>query len=259
MKYTDNMELLLYDANDIMNTNDFVNQNNQKIDTYVAGVKATAEEANAGQQTANTGLTEVNGKVNTINQQLTDGELATLPQFKANTEGRLETLEDMVALQTKPDYGKWKLIATGNYINTVCDTVVGFYFIDDTLNLMGASSNTLTCRKWEDTNIVSNYNYKLDAYSRPGNVYNLPEINTIYMIYGFGKDVDSGSNTLATLIIGAYYNGVDTVITFLTTAKHSTSTRVQLYGFQTILSKAGPNTGNTANNVNTGDNGNTAN
>lgn len=243
MKYTENMELLLYDANDIMNTNDFVNQNNQKIDAFTAQIKATAEEANAGQKTNASGITEINGKINTINQQLTDGELTTLPQFKTDTDDRLEALEDTVNLTLKPEYEKWNRIISGQSLNGLVDTIIGVYIITEIFDMNNATSNTYPCKQWSNTSVTTSYNYRLDIYKRSGNAFNLPELNTIYINYVPCRNVDisQGSNVYEIAGIGIFYNGVDTVICALSSKLPNTQHRWQFAAAQTLFSKAGPN------------------
>lgn len=211
MKYTDNMQLLLFEANDTMNTNDFVNQNNQKIDQYTADVKATAEEANAGQKTANDGITEINGKIQAINKTISDSEVVTLPQFKTDTDDRLESLEDSVNSFLNPkvafnvigsEQKDPEIFYSGGVLH------VGYHGVGRNVN---ESTVGITIRQPSGIDFT-NYAYKHDFAKVVGNPFNLKINKGICCRIPMIASDNSGIIIKAALL---YYNGVDTLLAYI--------------------------------------------
>lgn len=208
MTYTENLNLLLYESNDVMNTVDFVNTNNQKIDSYASTTRGIAQSANALAGQANEGVGAADTKIEAINTRLQQDEVDTLPQYKTDTDARLETLEDDVNSFLTPQ-ANWTDIA-GNELQSVFD--FGGLTIFSQFNTVGVSpsANPLPVKNFNGT--ISSAAFKGDMLKRAGNPYNIQELNTIF---NFPVEMTKNDGSVNITVAGIYYNGVDTIVALL--------------------------------------------
>lgn len=198
MQYTDNMELLLYEANDIMQTTDFVNRNNQKIDEFTAAVKTTAEEANASAAQANRGVSAADAKITQIQTSITQNELSSLPQFKRDTNDRLDTLEDDVNGLTG-----WKTFMTtpsGIVSNSVLKSSIGVSIGPRREDTAMWQNVTEIVKGFFGNAVTTAYTKKVLLGSAQGNIFNLSEVNTLFAIGTYSFDSDGTVHTSAVAV-----------------------------------------------------------
>lgn len=216
MQYTDNMELLLYEANDIMQTTDFVNTNNQKIDEFTAAVKTTAEEASASASQANQGVSAADKKIQQIQTSITQNELSSLPQFKQDTEDRLTTLEDDVA-----GLSGWSTPFTnpnGDITDSIQISSIGLWTSDHRVDVSSWVPVTETMKNYFNKGVYSTYNRKMLRGTVSGNIFNIPEVNTIFFVNVNSTDYDG---TLRSAGYGLKWTGVVTEFYDLTSYSSS--------------------------------------
>lgn len=208
MNRTPNMNLVLYEANDIMDGTEFINANNTAIDEYTSQVKTTAETANAAAIQANQGVGAADTKITAINTRLDNDQIDNLPGFISATDSRLESLEDSVGSFSEP-YTDRVLDLSGN-------TLTSFYISGGMLfmeyaKLVGTSyaSNSLPIKDMNNGDSITQLPYKSDFGQLVGNPFNLKP-NVIYSEYVLARPAATMNATV--VIIGIYYNNVNTYI-----------------------------------------------
>lgn len=224
MNRTPNLELVLYEANDIMDGVEFINDNNSKIDTYASQTRAIAQSANALAGQANEGVGAADTKIEAINTRLQQDEVDTLPQYKTDTDARLDVLEDDVNSFTNPkainftvsNVASKGLYKSGgmlfyNYTKVINytqspnkNTAVGEVY-KDYGSLYNGFTETETTGLWELATIAEN-------------IFNMPNINEKYCLgvcNMTAKITQSGGNIVPTTagvsVIGEW-TGVNTVL-----------------------------------------------
>lgn len=210
MNRTPNLELVLYEANDIMDGVEFINDNNSKIDTYASQTRAIAQSANALAGQANEGVGAADTKIEAINTRLQQDEVDTLPQYKSDTDGRLEALEDDVNSFIKPINRFTRL--DGSFLE--CYESGGMLYI----NALPINSAIVLGTNSLETSIIGNEEIislpkKGDFAKAAGNVYGM-EVNKLKVVTNF--QLTQSNKQAYVLNVGVYYNGVDTILTLAT-------------------------------------------
>lgn len=223
MNRTPNLELVLYEANDIMDGVEFINDNNSKIDTYASQTRAIAQSANALAGQANEGVGAADTKIEAINTRLQQDEVDTLPQYKTETDTRLDNLEDDVNSFIAPVL-RYSSVVTENINSNVYESggmLFSSAFLDTRDTYVNNSLKTANLKNEVSTSLI----YRRDLSKVSGNVYNIKNVNVIYYVNALCKYSES---ELFRGNVGIYYNGVDTILTILGT--NAINGNVYIYG-----------------------------
>lgn len=219
MTRTPNLDLVLYEANDIMDGVEFINDNNGKIDTYCSQTRGIAQSANALAGQANQGVGAADTKINAINSRLSQDEVDSLPQYKTDTDARLDSLEDGVTSFLSPQnvpYTKNGNQQTGmmrsgglliyNYGNVITSSTNPN--VVPTAGTVYKAYGNITTSFSETSN-----NFGLYEMATIGNnILNLPDMDKYYVGSVLSLITSSGSRVLVNLSLIAIYNGVNTII-----------------------------------------------
>lgn len=210
MNRTANMNLVLYEANDIMDGTEFINANNNAIDKYTSEVKTTAEAANAAAIQANEGVGAADTKITAINKRLDNDNVDQLPGYMRATDARLETLEDDVNSFLKPVVNVFSYMDGSFMNNFYSGSILYINYASISASTSPIETNTLPVYNIGTTTALSGYAHRGKFGKAAGNIYNL-EINKIYITSSI-LVTSSGGRSVE---FGIYYDGVDTYLCFV--------------------------------------------
>lgn len=202
-------------GNEIVAYQDFINDANNIIDAAMHSIQNTLDTVSTTATNAADGVEAADTKIQELVQANIDNQSASLPQFKEDTEVRLETLEDDVAsFQLPVNDGLWT-----NNLGTPLDSQVvkfapfGLYIAN--IYATAANQETIPTKKmraYTGTDSSLEYKHYL-LLKHSGNFFNLPEINTAYIFPITGYAVISGKPQITNgLYLSIMYNGVDTLV-----------------------------------------------
>lgn len=210
MNRTPNLDLTLYEANDIMDGVDFINENNSKIDTYASQTRAIAQSANALAGQANEGVGAADTKIDAINTRLQQDEVDTLPQYKSDTDGRLEALEDDVNSFLIPKNIMKKMDGSFEHNSFYSG---GILFFNSFYRNIAANGelNTREMRTLDESfSINTGTLYFFPLCKCSGNPFGFVKSN---IVYRNGINILKDGDVRGTY--GIYYDGVDTIFGLL--------------------------------------------
>lgn len=211
---TETLGLPLPENNETVAYQDFINSANLIIDNFAKTTNNTLDSVGATAASAANGVAAADTKIANITTRLDNDQVDSLPQFKQDTEDRLDSVEnDVMGLS---GWSAFITTPSGEVTQGVQKSSIGLYIG----SRKGISS------QWVDLTEVVKLFFgfsQTDAYikkslmgSAQGNVYNLPEINVIYSIGTYSFDADGTPHTSG---IGLKWTGVVTELYELGTSE----------------------------------------
>lgn len=205
---TETLGLPLPDNNETVAYQDFINAANLIIDNFAKTTGNTLDSVSATASSAANGVAAADTKIANITTRLDNDGVDGLPQFKQDTEDRLESVEnDVMGLSG------WNAFVISAGTSTVTQSIqkssIGLWVASNRNSDTDWEAVTEQCKNYFGRAINTGMKYKTIWGSAAGNVFNLPEVNVIYLCQCYTKDNDG---TLRTGGIGIKWTGVETQI-----------------------------------------------
>lgn len=207
---TETLGLPLPENNETLAYQDFINSANLIIDNFAKTTNNTLDSVSATAASAASGVTAADNKITDITTRLNNDQVDSLPQFKQDTEDRLESVEnDVMGLSgwSRPFINK-----TGSTSNILVSSV-GVYRNNDHTSSEGWETITIPVKGWIGMAVTTTYKVKITLGLSNKNLFNLPEINTYYVIGDYANDITA--STIRAVGLAVTWNGVSTEISLL--------------------------------------------
>lgn len=172
-------------GNEVIAYQDFINDANNIIDGALHTLQNTLNTVSTTANNAADGVAAADSKISELVQANVDNEVSTLPQFKQDTENRLESLEnDVMGLSGWST--KFKNIGSGSRAISVFTSSIGT--ITENYHVAESDWETITepVKWWFGKGVNNQLSKKALRVNAEGNLYNLPEANTFYGLTTYG-------------------------------------------------------------------------
>lgn len=214
---TEHYGLPLPTGNEVIAYQDIINDANNIIDGALHTLQNTLDTVSTTANNAANGVAAADTKINELVQANLDNESASLPQFKKVTVDRLDNLEsDVNGLSGWT--GGWLDAVGGTGTNTVLTSSIGVWFSGTTGKNYTAMTESM--RHFLSNGVISTDQLKKrELCKKGGNVFNLPNLNTYYVItqaaFWLGEQ---GAIQLGTEYLGVKWTGTETVFAAISNA-----------------------------------------
>lgn len=214
---TEHYGLPLPTGNEVIAYQDFINDANNIIDGALHSLQNTLDTVSTTANNAADGVAAADTKIEKLVQANVDNEVSSLPQFKHDTDLRLENLEDDVN-GLSGWTGGWIDATYGTGTNAVLTSSIGLWFS----GTYGKNYTAMTesMRNFLSNGTISTENLKKrELCKKAGNVFNLPILNTFYVLtqsaFWFSEE---GALKIGTEFLGVKWTGTETVFAAISTA-----------------------------------------
>lgn len=214
---TEHYGLPLPTGNEVIAYQDFINDANNIIDGALHSLQNTLDTVSTTANNAADGVAAADTKIEELVQANVDNEVSSLPQFKQDTDLRLENLEDDVN-GLSGWTGGWIDATYGTGTNAVLTSSIGLWFS----GTYGKNYTAMTesMRNFLGNDTISTENLKKrELCKKAGNVFNLPILNTFYVLkqsaFWFSEE---GALKIGTEFLGVKWTGTETVFAAISTA-----------------------------------------
>lgn len=202
---TETLGLPLPENNETVAYQDFINSANLIIDNFAKTTNNTLDSVGATAASAANGVAAADAKIANITTRLDNDGVDGLPQFKQDTEDRLESVEnDVMGLS---GWSAFITTPSGALTNSVQKSSIGLYVASRREDVSQWVDVTEVVKVFFGFSQTTAYTKKVLWGSAQGNVYNLPEINVIYALGTYSFDSDG---TVHTSGVGLKWTGVVT-------------------------------------------------
>lgn len=197
-------------GNEVIAYQDFINDANNIIDGALHSLQNTLDTVSTTANNAADGVAAADTKIQELVQANLDNESASLPQFKQDTNARLENLEDDVNGMISWIY-PFLAQSSGASTSEICISSIGFSFIGRTFSLTESYTEPMVAFH-SGTNRTFSSPKRHKAYKVGGNYFNLPLLNTYYIepVAAYNSE-----KNYATYYFGVLWTGTETRIDFL--------------------------------------------
>lgn len=215
VNFTEYYNLPLPTGNEVIAYQDFINDANNIIDGALHSIQNTLDTVSTTATNAADGVEAADTKISELVKANLDNEVDSLPQFKRDTDDRLETLENDVAAFGLPvNDGLWTY-NSGSSVDSYAIRVApfGIFVGGFSIPYNAVKVTPLKEMRGYTNHTIVNTNPYFTVIKHPGNLFNLPEINVAYTfrvmcnVATDGKPVPSNDVFMCVL-----FNGVDTTL-----------------------------------------------
>lgn len=207
MAGTEHYNLFTPNGNDTVAYQDFINENNQKIDEALFANQNSAATANENAQTALAGLESANTNINNLQTEVTGYGIPDMKTEISAQDARIESLEDTVGNIGITPINLVKALDSPRF---QCAFTKNGYFTLVVYTRCGIGSSTVTYTPYPGINMYlydSSNSYARNFINIEGNPVNLPE-NQYIVTPSMSVVSKDGVTGPAYLIL--FYNGVYT-------------------------------------------------
>lgn len=210
---TETLGLPLPENNETVAYQDFINSANLIIDNFAKTTGNTLDSVSATASAAANGVSAADTKIANITTRLDNDQVDSLPQFKQDTEDRLERVEnDVMGLSGWSEPFK---TVNGDVSHNILVSSIGVFMANRHAVPPNAwEAVTETLKGFITNQPTSGLTFKSEYGFAEGNIFNLPTINEYY-IYSYYYTKSDG--TLKSGGVGVKWTGVQTVFAVLGT------------------------------------------
>lgn len=213
--FTEYYNLPLPTGNEVIAYQDFINDANNIIDGALHSIQNTLDTVSTTANNAASGVSAADTKIKELVQANLDNEVASLPQFKTDTDARLENLENDVAAFGLPvNDGLWTY-NSGSSADSFAIKVAPFGLFIGGFSIDNNAPKVTPLKEMRGytSNTIVTPNPYFTIIKHPGNFFNLPEINVAYTFRVMCNVTTNGapvpSNNVFMCVL---FNGVDTTV-----------------------------------------------
>lgn len=206
MAGTEHYNLFTPNGNETVAYQDFINENNQKIDEALFANQNSAATANENAQTALTGLEAANTNINNLQTEVTGYGIPDMKTEISAQDARIEALEDTVG---NIDIQPVTLVKALDTPHIQCAYIKNGFFTLIVSTQCGAGASTFSANPYPGLSMIAPSNITLarNFINIEGNPVNLTE-NNYFVMPAVPIIHKTGQAQRCTLIL--YYNGVYT-------------------------------------------------
>lgn len=214
---TPNYGLPLPQGNEVMAYQDFINEPMQIIDTQMKSNADGVASNKADLVTANQNITEADGKITAIQENLTEWNVPGIINEQTSMDQRLTAVENTTMEFVHPSYDLFITLSSGGDPARILRT--GGLFIPTTCRVKLTEPTAIAgyINYYSKSENNSSLTY-LSVGSMPGNVFNLPNVNKMYVInrysyyYHLREDSNQYKYYWESGKLGLMWNGSETLV-----------------------------------------------
>lgn len=199
-------------GSETMEYQDFINDTNNLLDAALHNIATSANQASQAAAAAQSGVSAADTKIEAIQTDLTEWNIPALKTEVNSIDSRLEVVEDDVMSFINPEI--IQVTRKGIASNPVIKS--GGLLIIPAQTYSGSPDRNEACTlKYlnKDNTPLSTSNNGYEICTIPGNIFNLPENNTLYEYSKPGMIFDTASTSdITRLNVGLLFNGVNTML-----------------------------------------------
>lgn len=192
-------------GNEVIAYQDFINDANNIIDGALHSLQNTLDTVSTTANNAADGVAAADTKIQELVQANLDNESASLPQFKQDTDVRLESLENDVMGLT--GWSKFLTTTSGSLTENVLKSSIGVYVAAHSIETTAWDNITESVITYINGSNLDTFTVKSLWGNAPGNIFNLKVINTMYAFTTYATENGGEFHIVG---YGVKWNGVQT-------------------------------------------------